>query len=80
MNAFFFPRLIQGFFYTVCPSAVMYLCEHAYKNNKIFCTNLSAEFICEFYGDKLMDAMPYVDFLFGNETVTKRFFITINRW
>ena len=62
--------LVQGFFYTVCPPAVMLLCEHANANDKIFCTNLSAPFICEYFGDKLMQAMPYVDYLFGNETVS----------
>ncbi len=60
---------LQGFFYTVCPDAVMRLCEHADKNDKLFCTNLSAPFICEIFGERLMKAMPYVDYLFGNETV-----------
>ncbi|CAF3377594.1 unnamed protein product [Rotaria socialis] len=62
-----------GFFYTVCPPAVMRICEHADKHDKIFCTNLSAPFICEFFGDKLMLAMPYVDYLFGNETEAASF-------
>ena len=62
-------EMFQGFFYTVCPPAVMKLCEHADAQKKLFCTNLSAPFICEFFGDKLMAAMPYVDYLFGNETV-----------
>ncbi|CAF4102794.1 unnamed protein product [Rotaria magnacalcarata] len=61
------------FFYTVCPSAVMRICDHADKHDKIFCTNLSAPFICEFFGDKLMLAMPYVDYLFGNETEATSF-------
>ncbi|UJR16035.1 hypothetical protein I4U23_002949 [Adineta vaga] len=62
-----------GFFYTVCPPAVMRICEHADTHDKIFCTNLSAPFICEFFGDKLMNAMPYVDYLFGNETEARSF-------
>jgi adenosine kinase len=48
----------------------MRICEHTDTHNKIFCTNLSAPFICEFFGDRLMKAMPYVDYLFGNETVS----------
>ena len=32
---------------------------------------LSAPFVCEIFGDRLMKAMPYVDYLFGNETVRK---------
>ncbi|CAF0875782.1 unnamed protein product [Rotaria sordida] len=62
-----------GFFYTVCPAAVMRICEHADKNNKLFCTNLSAPFISEFFGDKLMKAMPYVDYLFGNDSEVTSF-------
>jgi adenosine kinase len=30
--------------------------------------NLSAPFICQFFLDQLMEALPYVDYLFGNET------------
>jgi len=62
-----------GFFYTACPDAAMRLCEHADKNKKLFCTNLSAPFICEIFGDRLMKAMPYVDYLFGNETEARSF-------
>lgn len=51
----------------------MRLCEHADAHHKLFCTNLSAPFICEFFGDKLMAAMPYVDYLFGNETEARAF-------
>jgi hypothetical protein len=49
----------------------MRICEHTDTHNKIFCTNLSAPFICEFFGDRLMQAMPYVDYVFGNETVSE---------
>ena len=48
----------------------MRICEHANATDKLFCTNLSAPFICEVFGDRLMNAMPYVDYLFGNETVS----------
>lgn len=63
--------LAQGFFYTVCPDGVLRLGEHADQHKKLFCTNLSAPFICEIFGDRLMKAMPYVDYLFGNETVRR---------
>ena len=33
--------------------------------------NLSAPFICDFFDKPMMDALPYVDVLFGNETVRK---------
>ncbi|CAF2041554.1 unnamed protein product [Rotaria magnacalcarata] len=62
-----------GFFYTVSPDTVMRLCEHADQTKKLFCTNLSAPFVCEFFGDRLMKAIPYVDYLFGNETESRSF-------
>jgi adenosine kinase len=33
--------------------------------------NLAAPFICQFFKDKLLEVVPYVDFLFGNETEAK---------
>jgi adenosine kinase len=58
----------------------MRLCEHADKNKKLFCTNLSAPFICEIFGDRLMKTMPYVDYLFGNETVSKQIIFKKNEY
>jgi hypothetical protein len=37
--------------------------------------NLSAPFIAQFFKGPLMDAMPHVDVLFGNESV--RYFTTL---
>lgn len=48
----------------------MRVCEHVDTHNKIYCTNLSAPFICEFFGEPFMKSIPYVDYLFGNETVS----------
>jgi len=45
--------------------------KHASDNNKIFCMNLSAPFISQFFKEPLMKVMPYVDILFGNETVSE---------
>lgn len=44
--------------------------KHAAKCNKIFGTNLSAPYLCQFYTEQQMALMPYVDYLFGNETVS----------
>jgi adenosine kinase len=41
--------------------------EHACANNKIFCLNLSAPFIVDFFGDQVATALPYADYLFCNE-------------
>lgn len=61
--------LFQGFPLTVCPSAILRIAKHA-NENKTFCMNLSAPFICQFFKDQLLSVLPYVDILFGNETVS----------
>lgn len=42
--------------------------KHAVANNKIYCLNLSAPFIIQFFKDQLRAIMPYADFLFANES------------
>lgn len=61
----------QGFFLTVSPESILKVAKHASENNKIFCMNLSAPFISQFFKEPLMKVMPYVDILFGNETVRR---------
>lgn len=61
---------LQGFFLTVSPEAVLKVATQASANNKIFSLNLSAPFISQFYKEPMMKVMPYVDVLFGNETVS----------
>lgn len=62
----------QGFFLTVSLESILKVAKHASENNKLFCLNLSAPFICQFFKDNLMQVMPYVDVLFGNETVSPK--------
>jgi len=59
-----------GFFMTVCPEAMEVASKHCNKEGKIYCLNLSAPFLMEVPPFKavLDKTMPYVDFLFGNET------------
>ncbi|XP_078442172.1 adenosine kinase 2-like [Wolffia australiana] len=64
---------IAGFFLTVSPAAIQLVAEHAAANHKVFCMNLSAPFICEFFREVQEKAMPYVDYLFGNETEAQTF-------
>ncbi|RXN27820.1 adenosine kinase-like isoform X1 [Labeo rohita] len=64
---------IAGFFLTVSLESILKVAKHASENNKIFCLNLSAPFICEFFKEALMKVMPYVDILFGNETEAAAF-------
>ncbi|KAG7236331.1 hypothetical protein INR49_001028 [Caranx melampygus] len=64
---------IAGFFLTVSLESILKVAKHASENNKMFCLNLSAPFICQFFKDNLMQVMPYVDVLFGNETEAAAF-------
>lgn len=60
----------QGFPLTVCPPAILRIAKHACEKNKVFCMNLSAPFLCQFYKEPMLQVLPYVDILFGNESVS----------
>lgn len=64
-----------GFFITVSPDAMMAMAKHCCENDKTYCLNLSAPFICEVppFKKTLTDLMPYVDYLFGNENEARAF-------
>jgi hypothetical protein len=64
----------KGFFFTVSPPSIMKLAKFALENNRTFAINLSAPFISQFFKDPLMEAMPYVDYVFGNEDVNLNVF------
>ncbi|XP_021289121.1 adenosine kinase 2 [Herrania umbratica] len=64
---------IAGFFLTVSPDSIQLVAEHAAANNKVFSMNLSAPFICEFFKDAQEKFLPYMDFVFGNETEARTF-------
>ncbi|KAL4640004.1 adenosine kinase-like isoform X1 [Arapaima gigas] len=64
---------IAGFFLTVSPESILKVAQHAADNNKIFCLNLSAPFISQYFKQPLMKVMPFVDILFGNETEAATF-------
>lgn len=59
-----------GFFITVSPESIMTVANHCAANDKIYAMNISAPFITQVppFKKVLMDAMPFIDFLFGNET------------
>lgn len=59
---------IAGFFLTVSVDSILDVAKHCAENNKIFCMNLSAPFICMAFKDQLLSVLPYIDILFGNET------------
>jgi len=59
---------ISGYFLTVSVEAAVYIGQHVAKHNKRLLWNISAPFIAEFFTDKVLAVMPYVDVVFGNET------------
>lgn len=58
----------SGFFLTVSVESMLVVAKHAAENSKVFCMNLSAPFLIQFFGDQMATMMPYCDFLFGNES------------
>lgn len=58
----------SSFFLTVCPQASQTVGEHCTKTNKLFCINLAAPFIAEFFMEPLMQVLPFADYVFGNES------------
>ncbi|KAK6170623.1 hypothetical protein SNE40_018973 [Patella caerulea] len=62
-----------GFPLTVCPAAMLRIAKHANEKNKTFCMNLSAPFLCSFFKQPMLEILPYVDILFGNETEAEEF-------
>merc|ERR1719378_881024 len=45
---------ITGFFFTVCPDAILKIAKHACEKNKLFSLNLSAPFVSQFFKEPLM--------------------------
>lgn len=61
---------MAGFFMTVSPASIMRVAKHACENKKTFMMNLSAPFLMQVppFLATLMEALPYMDYLFGNES------------
>merc|ERR1711920_5167 len=59
-----------GFFATVSPDAIRSVSAEKARDGGIYCMNLSAPFLMQVPPFKAVftETMPYVDFLFGNET------------
>ncbi|KAL4335423.1 hypothetical protein GQ457_07G008910 [Hibiscus cannabinus] len=64
---------IAGFCLTVSPNSIQLVAEHTAAKNKVFSMNLSVPFLGEFFKDVQVKALPYVDFVFGNETEARTF-------
>lgn len=59
---------VGGYHLTVCPPAIQELAKQAAEHNKVFVFSLSAPFISQFFKDPLDQALPYCDYVIGNET------------
>ncbi|PLW22288.1 hypothetical protein PCASD_16994 [Puccinia coronata f. sp. avenae] len=59
---------LGGFFLTHGIESAMELAQVSAQNQKVFTMNLSAPFIAEFFKDNVDQLLPFVDFLFGNES------------
>merc|ERR1712014_7138 len=59
-----------GFFATVSQESIKEASREQAKSKQIYCMNLSAPFLMQVPPFKacFVDTMPYIDFLFGNET------------
>eukprot|EP01024_Parvocaulis_polyphysoides_P014689 TRINITY_DN16138_c0_g1_i1.p2 TRINITY_DN16138_c0_g1~~TRINITY_DN16138_c0_g1_i1.p2 ORF type:complete len:268 (-),score=39.48 TRINITY_DN16138_c0_g1_i1:150-902(-) len=66
---------MAGFFLTVSIETIIAVAEHAAENDKVLCMNLSAPFLMQvpIFKERLMQALPYMDYLFGNETEAQAF-------
>lgn len=64
---------IAGFPLTVSPPSILRIAKHSYENKKTFCMNLSAPFLCQYFKKPMLETLPYVDILFGNETEAETF-------
>jgi len=64
---------VAGFFLTVSPESFMYVVRVWVCRNKIVAMNLSAPFIVDSFTEQLEKFLPFVDYIFGNETEFEAF-------
>ncbi|KAL7752680.1 adenosine kinase [Sorochytrium milnesiophthora] len=64
---------LSSFFSTVSPASIMAVARHAAEHNKVFIQNLSAPFLCQFFQEPMDNALPYWDYIFGNESEAAAF-------
>ncbi|XP_071959922.1 uncharacterized protein [Antedon mediterranea] len=62
-----------GYHLTVNPEAMLKIAQYSNGEKKTYCFNLSAPFISHVFKEPLMKLLPYVDYLFGNETEAREF-------
>jgi len=68
----------SGFFLTVSPDSIMHVAQYAAEHNRPVMINLSAGFIVSVFKDRLLAALPYSDYVFGNEAEAAEFSKVMN--
>ncbi|CAK0904841.1 unnamed protein product, partial [Prorocentrum cordatum] len=58
---------VESVFLTVSAECAKILAEHCAKMGNVFCLNLSAPYLCRFFGDRILALIPYTEYLFGNQ-------------
>eukprot|EP00927_Polykrikos_kofoidii_P039676 TRINITY_DN34009_c0_g1_i1.p1 TRINITY_DN34009_c0_g1~~TRINITY_DN34009_c0_g1_i1.p1 ORF type:complete len:404 (-),score=72.67 TRINITY_DN34009_c0_g1_i1:59-1270(-) len=59
---------VDGLFLTVTSEGIRIVAEHCAKMGKLLCLNLSARYLSAYFPDKVVQLIPYLDYIFGNET------------
>lgn len=62
-----------GFFLTVSTESMLKVGRQCAASNSLYCINLSAPFLCQFFKDQLASVLPFADIVFGNETEAAEF-------
>ncbi|XP_023341038.1 adenosine kinase [Eurytemora carolleeae] len=57
-----------GFFLTVSVESMLKVAKYCAAKDRIYCMNLSAPFLCQFFKDQMASVLPFTDIIFGNET------------
>ena len=71
IDALYLFPILQGYFLHSSFSCAKLLAESAVKQGQKFCFNLSAPYICQEALDNILEILPHVDILFGNEAVSE---------
>ncbi|CAN0329063.1 unnamed protein product, partial [Scytosiphon promiscuus] len=64
---------IASFFLTVSVDAILNIAKPAAESGKVLAMNLSAPFLVQFFGEQMSAALPYCDYVFGNESEAAAF-------
>jgi len=60
---------VSGFQLASHKESVVLVAKHAVESpGKTFAFNISAPYVCDIFGDRVLDLLPFIDVLFGNET------------